>query len=106
MISRGFQILRFVKVATARQNVSWYYKFTADSLKGEHIDFVFMVSAEGELPSVIRDLILLAKDKKWWNVHLVELPNGVLSIQSIKEPQETQEELNEKSRLARLSITN
>lgn len=109
MISSGLNILRFVKVATARTsqidlNAMWLYKFTADSLSGEHLDFIFKVSQFGQLPNIVRDLIVLTKEKKWWLVDLKENSQRMLMIQSIKEPNSTQEELNLKSKAERLKV--
>lgn len=103
MFNSGWQILRFVKLSTARQNVSWLYKFTADSLSGEHIDFVYMINDVGGLPQIITDLIHLTKQKIWVNVNLEE-HNRMLMIQGIRECVETQEALNEKSKDLRTKV--
>lgn len=110
MISAGNQILRFVKMATARQGSQiletgqmYLYKFTADSLKGEHLDFIFQVTPFGELPFIIKDLIKLTKTKEWCDVQLVETPSRMLMIKSIKQIL-NQEEMNERSRIERISI--
>lgn len=92
-------------MATAQKIVSWLYKFTADSLSGEHIEFVYQVSNVGDLPGIIKDLIRLTKEKKWWNVHLVEGHSRMLMIKAIKEPEETQEELTIKADQLRKRVT-
>lgn len=109
MIQSGVNILRFVKMVTAKKSQialdsMWLYKFTADSLKGEHIDFIFQVTPFGELPQIIKDLIKLTKTKEWCDVHLVETPQRMLMIKSIKQIL-NQEEMNERSRIARISIS-
>lgn len=104
MIQPGWQILRFVRFATAKQNVSWLYKFTVDSLSGEHLDFIYMVNDLGNLPQIIQDLLHLTQRKQWVNVQLVEGSNRILMIKGIAEPKETQEELELKSKSERLKI--
>lgn len=109
MIQSGNNILRFVKMATARKSQialdsMWLYKFTADSLKGEHLDFIFQVLPYGQLPNIIKDLIKLTKTKEWCEVHLIETPQRMLMIKSIKQIL-NQEEMNERSRIARISIS-
>lgn len=109
MINSGNNILRFVKVATKKQsqidlNAMWLYKFTADSLKGEHIDFIFQITPFGDLPQIIRDLIKLTKTKEWCDVQLVETSaTRMLMIKSIKQIP-NQEEMNERSRIERITI--
>lgn len=110
MINSGNNILRFVKMATARQgshlleNGQMYlYKFTADSLKGEHLDFIFQVSPFGELPQIIQDLIRLTKTKEWTECLLHETANRMLMIKSIKYIA-NQEEMNERSRIERITV--
>lgn len=113
MIQSGNNILRFVKMATARQGSAiletgqmYLYKFTADSLKGEHLSFFIQVTPFGELPSIIRDLIKLTKTKEWCDVQLVETSaTRMLMIKSIRQIQ-NQEEMNERSRIARITIEN
>lgn len=108
MINSGSNILRFVKMATAKKsqielNPMWLYKFTADSLKGEHLDFVFQVSPFGDLPQIIQDLIKLTKTKEWCEVHLVENHQRMLMIKSMKQIK-NQEEMNERSRIERITV--
>lgn len=109
MITSGNQILRFVKMATAKKSQvaldsMWLYKFTADSLRGEHIDFIFQVTPYGELPQIIRDLTKLTKTKEWCDVHLVETSaTRMLMIKSIKQIR-NQEEMNERSRIERITV--
>lgn len=110
MIKSGYNILRFVKMATRRHGSqiletgqTWLYKFTADSLKGEHLDFIFRVTPFGELPQIIKDLIKLTKTKEWCEVHLVETANRMLMIKSIKQIV-NQEEVNERSRIERITV--
>lgn len=108
MIQSGNNILRFVKMATAKKSQvaldsMWLYKFTADSLKGEHLDFVFQVTSFGELPQIIQDLIKLTKTKEWCEVQLVENHQRMLMIKQIKQIK-NQEEMNERSRIERITV--
>lgn len=109
MITSGNNILRFVKMATAKKSQvaldsMWLYKFTADSLKGEHIDFIFQVTPFGDLPQIIQDLIKLTKTKEWCDVQLVETSaTRMLMIKQIKQIP-NQEEMNERMRVERITI--
>lgn len=109
MINSGNNILRFVKVATAKKsqielNAMWLYRFTADSLKGEHLDFVFQVTSSGQLPQIIQDLIKLTKTKEWCEVDLHETSaTRMLMIKQIKQIK-NQEEMNERSRIERITV--
>lgn len=100
LITSGWNVLRFIKMEQTKQPKQIHgveyiaFKFTAVNVTKHEIEFAYLVpnQQQTEVPSIIKDLIELVKNKKWMDLELVERKR-VLAIRRMKEPFMPQEDI-------------